>query len=137
MLGVTVVLLTCSYGDQEFVRVGYYVNNEYADPGLAENPPSSLRIEHVCRSILADQPRVTRFPIDFDGNSTMALSGDEAAGFAGEEAAGYGGCGEEMEQEHAAPPITPLEHAPDAYWGYGARAAGAQDVSPMPLMVAP
>jgi len=123
------VLLTCSYGDQEFVRVGYYVNNEYADPGLAENPPSSLRIEHVWRSILADQPRVTRFPIDFDGSSTMPLSGDEAAG--------YGGCGEAMEQEHAAPPITPLEHAPDAYWGYGARAAGAQDVSPMPLMVEP
>jgi hypothetical protein len=29
MLGVTVILLTCSYDGREFVRVGYYVNNEY------------------------------------------------------------------------------------------------------------
>ena len=29
LLGVTVVLVTCSYKEREFVRVGYYVNNEY------------------------------------------------------------------------------------------------------------
>lgn len=28
LLGVTVVLLTCSYRGKEFIRVGYYVNNE-------------------------------------------------------------------------------------------------------------
>lgn len=38
-VGVTVVLLTCSYRSQEFIRVGYYVNNEYTDPELKENPP--------------------------------------------------------------------------------------------------
>jgi hypothetical protein len=27
----TVLLLTCSYNEVEFIRVGYYVNNEYAD----------------------------------------------------------------------------------------------------------
>jgi len=37
--GVTVVLLTCSYNKQEFIRVGYYVNNEYTDQELRENPP--------------------------------------------------------------------------------------------------
>jgi len=31
ILGVTVVLVTCSYREKEFVRVGYYVNNEYDD----------------------------------------------------------------------------------------------------------
>lgn len=31
IVGVTVVLLTCTYRKQEFVRVGYYVNNEYID----------------------------------------------------------------------------------------------------------
>lgn len=60
-------MLTCSYNFKEFVRVGYYVNNEYTDPALAANPPSSVVIERVQRSILADQPRVTRFPVDFDG----------------------------------------------------------------------
>lgn len=29
LIGVTVILLTCSYNEQEFVRVGYYVNTEY------------------------------------------------------------------------------------------------------------
>jgi hypothetical protein len=28
-LGITVVLITCSYQQHEFVRIGYYVNNEY------------------------------------------------------------------------------------------------------------
>lgn len=38
-VGVTVVLITCTYLGQEFIRVGYYVNNEYTDPELRENPP--------------------------------------------------------------------------------------------------
>jgi len=43
--------------------VGYYVNNEYTDEELRENPPSPPRYDLVTRSILADKPRVTRFPI--------------------------------------------------------------------------
>lgn len=31
-VGVTVLLLTCSYRSNEFIRIGYYVNNEYVDP---------------------------------------------------------------------------------------------------------
>ena len=31
LLGVTIVLLTCSYQGKEFVRIGYYVNTDYAD----------------------------------------------------------------------------------------------------------
>lgn len=38
-MGVTVVLITCTYHGQEFIRVGYYVNNEYPNPELRENPP--------------------------------------------------------------------------------------------------
>lgn len=38
-VGVTVVLITCTYRTQEFIRIGYYVNNEYTDPELRENPP--------------------------------------------------------------------------------------------------
>jgi histone chaperone ASF1 len=41
ILGVTVILLTCSYDDREFVRVGYYVNNEYIEPQLNEDPPAN------------------------------------------------------------------------------------------------
>lgn len=39
LIGVTVILITCSYREQEFVRVGYYVNNEYAEPFDAEQGP--------------------------------------------------------------------------------------------------
>ena len=64
ILGVTVVLVTCSYKDQEFTRVGYYVNNEYTDEFNPDiGPPTPLDLTKVVRRILADKPRVTRFPI--------------------------------------------------------------------------
>ncbi|KAF7995327.1 hypothetical protein HCN44_006434 [Aphidius gifuensis] len=72
-LGVTVVLLTCSYRGHEFVRVGYFINNEYTDPELRENPPTQPQFDKVQRNILGDKPRVTRFKINWDdgvGSST-------------------------------------------------------------------
>jgi len=65
-LGVTVVLLTCSYNDTEFVRVGYYVNNEYDSQEWRETPPETVQPERILRTILQDKPRVTRFPIKWD-----------------------------------------------------------------------
>jgi len=96
LLGVTVVLVTCSYKEREFVRVGYYVNNEYHDPNAPPPvamipPPSSgenndddapppqplppslpkpIPIEHIQRQILADKPRVTKFPISWGEDPT-------------------------------------------------------------------
>jgi hypothetical protein len=32
--------VTCSYDGREFVRVGYYVNNEYDSEELAAEPPA-------------------------------------------------------------------------------------------------
>ncbi len=66
IVGVTAILLTCSYRGKEFIRVGYYLNNEYTDEELRENPPSRPQIDRLSRNILADKPRVTKFPIDFD-----------------------------------------------------------------------
>ncbi|CAG8473094.1 3689_t:CDS:2 [Diversispora eburnea] len=63
ILDVTVIIITCSYKDQEFVRVGYYVNNEYSEEELRENPPSIVVLDKLYRNILADKPRVTRRPI--------------------------------------------------------------------------
>lgn len=63
VIGVTVVLLTCSYDGREFVRVGYYVNNEYDSPELNAEPPTKPIIERVKRNVLAEKPRVTRFAI--------------------------------------------------------------------------
>jgi len=96
ILGVTVLLLSCSYKQQEFIRVGYYVSNELegennnnnnaventvenaqptVQPILLENgKPDTSRI---IRNILTQKPRVTLFPIDWgesgaEGGSTSA-----------------------------------------------------------------
>ena len=66
LVSVTVIILSCSYNDKEFVRVGYYVNNEYDTEELRENPPAKVAIDHVVRNILAEKPRVTRFNIVWD-----------------------------------------------------------------------
>ena len=63
ILGVTVILLTCAYDGREFVRVGYYVNNEYDSDELNADPPAKPLFDKVRRNLLADKPRVTRFAI--------------------------------------------------------------------------
>lgn len=128
VLGVTVVLVTCSYREKEFVRVGFYVNNEYLHPdyvaavatataaattqqpltvapvseigdegsgataatasenktdapaandaAVAEKPLPvypNLEMTYVQRHILADKPRITKFPISW-GNETVATT---------------------------------------------------------------
>lgn len=44
---MTVILLTCSYKGAEFIRVGYYVNTDYGDPEMRENPPQQVILEQV------------------------------------------------------------------------------------------
>ncbi|XP_007532473.1 histone chaperone ASF1B isoform X2 [Erinaceus europaeus] len=81
-VGVTVVLLTCTYLGQEFLRVGYYVNNEYPDPELRENPPPKPDFSQLQRNILASSPRVTRFHISWDGPPEPQGSPEPALGCA-------------------------------------------------------
>lgn len=69
LVSVTVILLSCSYDGREFVRVGYYVNNEYDSEELRENPPAKVQVEHIVRNILAEKPRVTRFNIVWDNEN--------------------------------------------------------------------
>ncbi|XP_030053003.1 histone chaperone ASF1B [Microcaecilia unicolor] len=72
-VGVTVVLITCTYRGQEFIRVGYYVNNEYVSPELRENPPLKPDFSQLQRNILAPNPRVTRFHINWDNTSDQKM----------------------------------------------------------------
>ena len=62
---------------QEFVRVGYYVNNDYDDEQLKEEPPQKVLIDKVQRNILADKPRVTKFPINFHPENSEHEHGDQ------------------------------------------------------------
>ncbi|OAQ66477.1 histone deposition protein Asf1 [Pochonia chlamydosporia 170] len=70
VIGVTVILLTCAYDGREFVRVGYYVNNEYDSEELNAEPPAKPIIERVRRNVLAEKPRVTRFAIKWDSEAS-------------------------------------------------------------------
>lgn len=66
VVSVTVMLLSGLYNDKEFVRVGYYVNNEYTKDEYKEDPPKKVIIEDVARNILVEKPRVTKFNIPWD-----------------------------------------------------------------------
>jgi histone chaperone ASF1 len=83
LIGVTVLLISCSYLEQEFVKIGYYVNNEYNDPTAAASVqegepvpiviPAQIEIQNMYRNILADKPIVTRINIDWSGNGGMEV----------------------------------------------------------------
>lgn len=62
VLGVAALILTGSYKDQEFVRVGYYQNTEYDNEEMKESPPSTIHFDKLVRDINT-KPRVTRFQI--------------------------------------------------------------------------
>ncbi|KAJ1732211.1 Histone chaperone asf1 [Coemansia sp. Benny D160-2] len=103
LVGVAVVLLTCSYKDKEFERIGYYVDNAYADEELQQNPPDVPQLDKVSRSILADKPRVTRFPINWDdphrADAPPAQGADGSDAEMDAEAADDDGDDEEDEEE--------------------------------------
>ncbi|CAN0211499.1 unnamed protein product, partial [Ectocarpus sp. 4 AP-2014] len=95
LVGVTVTLITCCYKQREFIRVGYYVNNEHNDPAVNAEiqegripPADTLDPAHITRNILADKPRVTRFPIDWN-----AAPGEAGAAAAAAAAAAAGADG--------------------------------------------
>ena len=81
LIGVTVVLVTCSYKEQEFCRVGYYVNNEYTgELAEGEEIPVPVDVSKVVRHILSDKPRVTRFPISWSDAALPAATSEDGGG---------------------------------------------------------
>lgn len=85
VLGVTVVLIICSYMEQEFVRIGYYVNNEYDDEVLKETPPEEIAYDRIVRNVLSDKPRVTRIPIKWDSMDEIGPPPEGSDAVEGEE----------------------------------------------------
>ena len=77
VLGVTAIILCCSYNNQEFFRCGYYLNNIYDNEEMNLNPPEKVDKSHIIRSLLADKPRITRFDIDWDNEAVNKNCGQE------------------------------------------------------------
>ncbi|KAF9235908.1 anti-silence-domain-containing protein [Melanogaster broomeanus] len=65
VLGVAALILTGSYKEQEFVRVGYYQNTEYDNEEMKESPPQKIMFDRLVRDMNTN-PRVTRFQIRWD-----------------------------------------------------------------------
>lgn len=83
ILGVAAIVLSCSYRGLEFIRVGYYVSNQYMQQELIEEPPLTVAIDKVQRFVLASMPKVSRFPISFQVCSAAQYdpySGEEDEG---------------------------------------------------------
>ncbi|KAK5580653.1 hypothetical protein RB653_000676 [Dictyostelium firmibasis] len=66
LLGVTVVFLICAYKGEDFIRVGYYVNNDYFEQELKDNPPETPDLSKIQRNVMDDKPVVTGFPIQWN-----------------------------------------------------------------------
>ncbi|CAD8070979.1 unnamed protein product [Paramecium primaurelia] len=67
LLGITAFILTCSYKENEFFRVGYYIYTTYTSSENIENDPPKIIIEDISRQIFNNKPRITRFEIDWKG----------------------------------------------------------------------
>jgi histone chaperone ASF1 len=90
ILGVTVILLTCAYDDKEFIRVGYYQNNEYPEGSEerrvweekleSKEKITTVDIPKVVRNILADKPKVTRFNIKWYDTLRVKFNGRDNPG---------------------------------------------------------
>ncbi|KAL0064880.1 Histone chaperone asf1 [Marasmius tenuissimus] len=78
LLGVSALILTGSYKEQEFVRVGYYQNTEYDNEEMKENPPAKVAVDKLIRDI-NKKPRVTRFQIKWDVTPQTKGPGGAAA----------------------------------------------------------
>lgn len=62
LFGITVLLIQFIYKGFEFIRVGYYINNELK--GSIEKDSNSgffFKVKNTERNILIKEPRVTRF----------------------------------------------------------------------------
>ncbi|GMH40005.1 hypothetical protein BSKO_07909 [Bryopsis sp. KO-2023] len=65
LVGLTAVLLSCSYREQEFLRIGYFVRVEFEDEKLKEDPPANPKVEQLQRNLLESDPRITHYAIDW------------------------------------------------------------------------
>lgn len=63
LVGVTVLIVSFQYKQQEFLRVSYYTQVAYFDPHLNEHPPMAVAKDALGRFVVMPQPAVTAIPI--------------------------------------------------------------------------
>eukprot|EP01057_Protomagalhaensia_wolfi_P001183 Protomagalhaensia_wolfi_Nauph_80__1182@NODE_169_length_3347_cov_534_512696_g127_i0_p3_GENE_NODE_169_length_3347_cov_534_512696_g127_i0NODE_169_length_3347_cov_534_512696_g127_i0_p3_ORF_typecomplete_len227_score30_62ASF1_hist_chap/PF04729_13/1_1e55_NODE_169_length_3347_cov_534_512696_g127_i011511831 len=78
--GTTVILLEGTYRNQDFIRIGWYIHNVYIDPSLQDDPPDVPIMEKMVRYIAVGEPRVTRFSINWSGETVSSMLGAAVLG---------------------------------------------------------
>lgn len=69
IIGVTVILFVVSYDNQEFIRIGYYLNNEISlNEEEIKKLEEKLPLDLIKREVLTGKPRVTIFPFNLESN---------------------------------------------------------------------
>ncbi|AFP65448.1 ASF1 like histone chaperone (nucleomorph) [Chroomonas mesostigmatica CCMP1168] len=67
ILGITIILLDFRYENKEFIRIGYYINNEVdLEKKDFFETNNNFDLKYIIRKILVNQPRITHFPFLFD-----------------------------------------------------------------------
>ncbi|KFD51769.1 hypothetical protein M514_07296 [Trichuris suis] len=72
-VGVTIIILESFYRGNRFLKLGYFLCNDYEDQELRENPPAVPVFEKLSRRILDSDPRLTLFPIAWDSAEEEVL----------------------------------------------------------------
>ena len=73
LLSVAVLLICVSYKEQEFLRIGYYVNVAYDNETLNQEPPEHIHIQHLARNVLISKPTLVTKAIDWGTSEDMDI----------------------------------------------------------------
>lgn len=103
ILGVTIVLLTCSYRTHEFIRVGYYVNNEHPDHKPAQENAQDADEGEGAELTIADDGDAGDDDDDDDDDNMDVDNSNEAS------AAGSSSALPKLEKASAEPEKAPAE----------------------------
>lgn len=136
---MTVIIITASYRDKEFVRVGYYVNTYYEEEEYKENPPAMVEWDKLYRNVLIEKPKVTRSVPSGAMRARLSVSGnletyasrfqnpwDSGSASAADPAAGANGYAGQQQQQAGSdmlfnaplpPPVTKSAPPPPAQSG--------------------
>eukprot|EP00796_Vickermania_ingenoplastis_P012991 gene12991-8838_t len=79
LLGLTVLIISLKYKNQEFIRVAYYTQVAYFDPALNEHPPVPVQKAALGRFVAMPQPAVTATPIMWLWTDTDRFWNDDAS----------------------------------------------------------
>lgn len=66
LVGLTILIISFQFRQQEFLRVAYYTQVAYLEESLNKNPPIPIRKDCLGRFVTMAQPVATAIPINWE-----------------------------------------------------------------------